>query len=171
MEPMDRHIGETRTMNNGMKATIVAYRRTNDIDVRFSNGHTVYHKQYSNFVSGTIGDPAYRIGRRRKMHCGLYCKIIRYRNALDMDVLFENGAERKHVQFAAFENRQIRPVWDGQTGSKRASRIGTSNVMHCGKRATIIEYRNSCDMDIKFEDGTIRERVRYDAFKAGHIKP
>lgn len=168
---MDKHIGETRTMNNGLKATIVAYRGTADIDVRFSNGHTVYHKQYSNFVNGRVGDPAYHIRRKRKMNCGLYCKIIRYRNALDMDVLFENGVERKHVQLAAFENRHIRPVAGSYKRNKRASRIGKSNVMCCGKQATIIEYRNASDMDVRFEDGTIRKHVHYQAFKDGHIKP
>ena len=35
--------------------------------------------------------------------------------------------------------------------------------------AMIIEYRNRDDIDVEFEDGTIREHMRYSCFKKGSI--
>lgn len=35
---------------------------------------------------------------------------------------------------------------------------------------TIIAYRSSDDIDVQFEDGSIRQAVRFDHFKNGKIK-
>lgn len=49
--------GEARTMNNGMTATVVAYRGACDIDVRFDNGGIAHHVRYGNFTRGQIACP------------------------------------------------------------------------------------------------------------------
>ena len=51
------HIGESRVMNNGLKATIIAYRRNNDIDIQFEDETIVKHKQYDPFLKGYISHP------------------------------------------------------------------------------------------------------------------
>ena len=53
--------------------------------------------------------------------------------------------------------------------SIKDKRIGTSLMMNCGMRATIIEYRNSCDIDIQFEDGTIVKNKEFKSFQKGEI--
>lgn len=50
-------IGETRIMNCGKQAKIIAYRSSHDIDVEFEDGTVVKHKKYSRFVDGAIGYP------------------------------------------------------------------------------------------------------------------
>ena len=50
-------IGETLIMNNGMKATCIAYRGCSDIDIQFEDGTIVYHKQKDKFKKGIIGYP------------------------------------------------------------------------------------------------------------------
>ena len=46
--PIDR-VGETGIMNNGLKATIIAYRKHIDMDVLFEDGSVAEHIDYSNF--------------------------------------------------------------------------------------------------------------------------
>ena len=50
-------IGQTKTMNNGLKATIIQYRSAHDIDVQFEDGTIVKNKVYSRFINGAIGHP------------------------------------------------------------------------------------------------------------------
>jgi len=51
-------VGETKVMKNGMRATIITYRASNDIDVQFSDGQTVTGKRYSMFKNGRILHPS-----------------------------------------------------------------------------------------------------------------
>ena len=50
-------IGQTKTMNNGLKATIIQYRSAHDIDVQFEDGTIVKNKVYSRFKAGFVGHP------------------------------------------------------------------------------------------------------------------
>lgn len=51
------HIGETNVAKNGLKMTIIAYRKYNDIDIQFEDGTNVYNKTYINFKKGEIRMP------------------------------------------------------------------------------------------------------------------
>ena len=42
-------------------------------------------------------------------------------------------------------------------------------MMNCVMKATIIAYRNSQDIDVQFEDGTIVKHKRIGNFRGGHI--
>ena len=48
-------------------------------------------------------------------------------------------------------------------------RTGETTMATNGMKMTIIAYRNSRDVDVQFEDGAIRSRVCYSAFKRGNI--
>ena len=50
-------LGETRTMNCGMEATIIRYGNATDIDVRFEDGAVTKHKAYKEFGNGKIANP------------------------------------------------------------------------------------------------------------------
>ena len=50
------------------------------------------------------------------------------------------------------------------------NRIGEENINYQGLKMTVINYRTYDDIDIQFEDGSIRENVRYDHFKNKRIK-
>lgn len=45
------------------------------------------------------------------------------------------------------------------------NRVGETQMMNCGMRATIIRYREYADIDVRFEDGTVAEHKRYDIFR------
>lgn len=50
-------INETRIMKNGMRATCIAYRLANDIDIQFDDGTVIEHTQKSHFYNGTVVNP------------------------------------------------------------------------------------------------------------------
>lgn len=49
--------GEKRIMNCGLEAEIIAYRKSNDIDVKFENGYIITGIQYGNFKRGDVKNP------------------------------------------------------------------------------------------------------------------
>ena len=105
-------------MNNGLKATIIAYRKHIDMDVRFEDGSVAEHIDYRNFMEGRVARPQdsrrnkrkLRIGEKKMMKCGLEAEIVAYRRCEDMDVRFEDGSVAEHIQYRNFvEGRVARP--------------------------------------------------------------
>lgn len=47
-------LGETRTMNCGLKATVIRYHNCTDIDVQFETGNIVKNRSYKDFSKGKI---------------------------------------------------------------------------------------------------------------------
>lgn len=56
LNPTNR-IGETKMMNCGMKATIIAYNTSRDITIQFEDGAIVSHKYYRDFIHNLIRHP------------------------------------------------------------------------------------------------------------------
>ena len=155
--------GEIRQMNNGMMAKVIGFRNSKDIDVEFENGIVVYNRDYFNFLAGRVGfhdDYAQRVGERKLMNCGKWATVTEYRNSHDIDVQFDDGSIRLHMNYAAFTKGLIK--W-------KPSHVGETKIMKCGRLATIIAYRNSHDLDVQFEDGSIRTAVSYGNFNKGYI--
>ena len=88
-------LGETRMMNCGMQASIIRYNWLRDIDVRFEDGAIATCKDYKMFRKGGIAHPSTtaegRLGETRMMSCGMKATIIRYENADDINICFEDG--------------------------------------------------------------------------------
>lgn len=104
-------IGETRIMNCGLNATIVAYRNTDNIDVQFENNEIVYNKCYGDFKNGNIRSKLFvsHIHETRIMNNGLRATIIAYRNYLDIDIKFnDNGLIKKCCRYDHFKNNTIK---------------------------------------------------------------
>lgn len=53
----------------------------------------------------------------------------------------------------------------------RNQRLKEKRMMNCGIEATIVEYRNLLDIDVKFATGEKREHVTYQNFELGKISP
>ena len=113
-KPKDR-LGESNIMKNGMRAVIVRYKSSAEIDVKFEDGVVVENKTYQSFQKGAIGHP----------------------NTLHK--------------------------------SKVKDRTGETKIMFNGMEATIVSYRDSHDIDVRFEDGSIRMGCAYKEFQTGHI--
>ena len=164
--------GEKRMMNCGLMAEIIQYRNAQDIDVRFEDGQETYHKGYGVFKNGAIAPPIDprkidRTGEKRMMNCGLEAEIIRYGNAIDIDVQFEDGQVVYHRIYYEFTKGKIAPP----NYTRMIDRTGEKRMMNCGLEATIIRYGGFMDIDVRFENGQITEHKGYDAFCNGSIAP
>ena len=161
-------IGRKATMNSGETCRIIAYRSFMDLDVEFEDGAVARHTSYANFKLGMIGHPddtpkeqaKRRLGEKRTMNCGLHAEIIRYGAYADIDVRFENGYIARHAAYKEFVKGSIRPPFD---------RVGETNIMNNGLKATIIAYRKHIDMDVRFEDGSVAEHIEYRNFVEGRV--
>lgn len=170
----EKRLGETRTMKSGLQATIIAYRSVHDIDVKFETGEIRKNVRYEHFKRETLqtvkpfrgNDGKSRIGETRTMNCGLKATVIAYRRSNDIDVQFETGEIRSNTCYSHFVNGKIKPV---KTVICDQSRVGEAKKMVNGHMATIVAYRSSDDIDVQFDNGVIREGIRYDHFQGGKV--
>lgn len=167
--------GETRRMKNGELATCIAYRGTQDIDIRFEDGSIVRHRTKAAFYKGETRkneDPSC-LGQTRTMNCGMDATCIAYRGALDIDVQFADGTVITGKSKDNFLRGRIRNpnVKDSKyiKAKERASCLGVSVMMNCGKKAKCIEYRSAVDIDIMFDDGAVVKHRAKASFLRGEI--
>ena len=164
---------ETYTMNCGMKATIVAYRRSDDIDIEFEDGEIVMHTKLDSFRKGHVAHP--KLGRYQtiknkssclglsiKQKCGMMGTCIAYRKSEDIDVQFEDGT--------IVTNKSKEKFLKGNVGYPPEKKyLNLTKTMNNGEKATIICYRRYIDIDVQFEDGTIVHNRKCDEFLNGGI--
>ena len=168
------HLGETRTMINGIKATIIAYRNNRDIDIKFEDGIIRQHVRYHHFLSGKVNpisskdrtknDKNKRLGEKRMMNCGLECEIIEYNSAHNITVKFTNGAIAKNKYYYDFQTGIIQcPEYNGD------GQLNETKKMLNGMMATIIKYESNTNIDVQFEDGVVVKEKQYSCFICGKI--
>ena len=173
-------IGTTKTMNCGLKATVIAYRGCRDIDIQFEDGTVRKHTSIQHFKKGMIlpnpqNSKTENIkkytGMTRIMKCGMKATIVKYKYARDIDIQFEDGTIQKHRSIYDFELGKIsHKRRDSATSEENKDQyVGMTRTMNCGMKATIITYRKYTDIDVQFEDGTIREHVSLISFKRHNI--
>ena len=175
-----KRLGNINKMNNGLNAKIIAYRRAEDIDIQFEDGVIVYNKDYGNFKKGNIKHPnikvashkpnVFHVNESKLMNNGQVAKIIAYRKNNDIDVKFEDGTIKKNMQYSNFKNGTLSNPNYKKNYKQRANHVNETKIMHCGMSATIVDYRKSSDIDVKFEDGTIMKNKQYSSFKRGTIQ-
>jgi hypothetical protein len=166
-------LGETRLMNCGMQATIIGYRKSNDIDIQFEDGTIFKNRNYTDFTNGKIQNKnmfnfiSNRTGETRMMNCGMQATIMIYHNTRNVDIQFEDGTILKHRNYSEFAHGLVHNP--NLKSIRLKNRSGESRAMNCGMKATIIEYREAKDIDIQFEDKTVVKHRNYGAFKRGNI--
>lgn len=117
--PIERiRLGKSKINNQGLLATVIAYRGCNDIDAQFEDGVTVYHKSYASFNDGTLLNPVIlkednkrkleqkHLGEKILSKYGLVMQVVKYRNCSDIDVQFETGYITTHKQYKRFVKGQ-----------------------------------------------------------------
>lgn len=93
-----------------------------------------------------------RVGEIAVSTSGIRMRIIAYRNALDIDVQFENGEVVKNKTYANFISGHIKP------SNSRCDKI----VNIAGQRMELIEYRDINDIDVLFNDtGLVLHGITY----------
>lgn len=166
------YIGETKVMNNGLKATCVAIRGRNDCDFQFENGVLREHVRYDSFRTCKLGlksnkqlhDEANIRGTRVQMKSGEFATCIDYRTNTDIDIRFDDGTELYHCMKTHF----INGCYTNPNSESRFSLKGTIVDMNCGMKAVCIEDRGCNDIDIMFEDETVVTTTRGN-FRKGSV--
>ena len=163
------HLGEEFTNESNEHCKIIRYITHKEVYIRFDDG--VERKcSYKSLKKGKFKkiapcfDHEKRIGEEKIMNCGLNAKIIEYRNSNDIDVKLENGIIVEHKSYNSFKRGQI-----SLKAEEIAKRLGETRTMNCGKKATIITYNDSHNIDVQFEDGTIVKHKNYGSFQIGKI--
>lgn len=176
-EKTDNHVGEINYANNGQRMAIIDYRNYNDIDIQFEDGTIVQNVYYNSFNDGKVRNPNFnpyqftKTGEKKIAKNGQKMTIVAYRSNLDLDVQFEDGTIVEHKQWSHFVRGDIgNPNYNIRSKKQKEQKIGEICTAKNGQKMTIIDYRNSFDMDIQFEDGTIVTKCSYGNFKKGMIK-
>ena len=160
--PKQSKLGDVAIANNGMKMTVIAYRKYSDIDISFEDGTVVKHVRYGAFKNGEVAYPAgNRIGETTIARNGMQLTIVGYRSAKDIDVQFEDGTLVKNRKYFEFTARKI--------GYPKPCRIGEKTIANNGMEMQIIAYNGSRNIDVQFEDGTIVRGREYKCFRDGTI--
>ena len=99
--------------NDGYDVEIIEYNGSKDVVVAFSDG-SIIKTNYFNFKNGSIRYPTKnhlaneRINKTTITNEGYEIKIVAYRSATDMDVLFtQDGVYRYNVRYSEFKNGAI----------------------------------------------------------------
>lgn len=174
-------IHEKAVMHCGMECEIIAYRNRHDIDVKFTDGTTLFNKSYINFQLRTIQNPNIdkkymsdgkskkdeRLHQSIYQNCGYTATIIEYRSAKDIDIEFDDIKHTKlyHKEYKSFISGMIKFSDD-----YKLKHINEKNHMNCGMDAMIIRYINRENIDIEFEDSVIVKDKQYPNFVCGKIK-
>lgn len=176
-------VGETSVNKDGQKMTCIIYRLASDIDIQFEDGTILTHKDYYAFKRGLYRNPNYikpiikkpkkekvvinRVGETNIAKNGQQMTIIAYRGHKDIDIQFDDGTVVTNKRYQHFKQGDIKnPNITNEIfqNSCKTSRIGQSTITNEGKKITIIGYRNSKDIDIQFEDGTVLKNRYYRDF-------
>jgi hypothetical protein len=187
MDKINR-VGEQNRADNGQMMTIIVYRNALDIDVQFEDGSLATHRHYNRFINGNIYPDNVNfnnykakqnnIGKTSKTKNGMIATIIDYIDYNNIIVQFENGNTIKTTMYA-FKKANIYPTNIARTyynaitniENNAKKKIGETNIHNrTNMIMTIIDYRNSHDIDIQFEDGVIVYHKDYFAFKRGLIR-
>ena len=160
------HEGETRTNRSGLKMTVLKYHSALDVDIQFEDGTIVQGRKYSEFKKGLIKNPNYhpyanRLGEESVSSCGQKMTIIKYENAMDVDVKFEDGTVVSSKTYDSFKKGMI---------ANPNSRVGEKGVSIDNQKMTIIKYHNTANIEVEFEDGTVVKGKKYSDFKKGKIR-
>lgn len=167
-----RHLGEKRTMRNGLEGTITACPDAQHITVRLSNGDEAV-VTYNAFRDGYVKSKTLEkrrkdshVGERYKQNCGLWAAIVEYENANSVKVRFDNGEVREGVRYNKLKAGSVLPP-----SQQQRNRIGDRYLQSCGLWAEIIADRGAVDLDVRFDNGRIRGHVKLSDLKKGIVQP
>lgn len=114
-----------------------------------------------------------RLGETQVMNCGIEATIVAYENNTNVSVRFPDGTTKDGVIYQNFRLGKVSPKDHQRLHKKRAKhiRLGETKQMHCGLTGTIVAYRDSHDVDVKFPNGEVATQRTYRSFQLGSVLP
>lgn len=160
----EERIGREHVMQSGQTCKIIRYGGCYDIDVMFEDGNVAKNRSWNQFLKGLIKNPSVydRTGETRIQNCGMEATIIRYGNAKDIDVKFNDGTVSEHRTYVEFKRGSLHP----DTRVKYVDRIGETFLFSCGLKGTITNVvSDKCY--VTFEDGAVSDGKSYFSIRKG----
>lgn len=102
-----------------------------------------------------------RVGEVSYNKQGYKMTIINYRGASDIDIQFEDNSITYSKRYDHFKTGSIK---------KHTNRLYERRQNKLGEWMSIIRYKNSQNIDVQFDCGTITYNKTYDSFLKGSIK-
>lgn len=189
----EERLGQTKMMCCGQSCNIIAYHSSKNIDVQFEDGAIAYNKRYSSFLDGSIEHPNIphtqyypiksKVGRQKLSKWGELMTVTKEFDAHAIEVVFENG-ETVQTTYKQFMGKGVRSPYLRTTGCPIAAISPTNTTQNAiiaqervgqvffnaqGERVTILQYHAYMDITVQFDDGTIREHVKYHNLQRGYV--
>jgi len=185
----NNRVGTTVMQNCDMEAICIAYRTTDDSDFKFSDGTIVEHRKFYQFMRGSILNPnlkntnILKANKKRleivnnkykektfKTKYGMTYKVIEFISSNEVLIEFNDGYQMT-VQAQRIGSSIKRPdlLIVSKNGRSTIIKTGDTRLMKCGLKATIIEAKSSNDITVQFENGVIKEHVRFSLFEQGKL--
>lgn len=162
-------VGKSYRNSLGQKAIVVAFRSFYDMDVTLENGIMMTGIAYKDFV--TSYRDGIHVGEESTTVDGKKMTIVTYRSADDVTVCFEDGTIAKHISYFNFKQGKVRArVRNSRAEWYAARRIGEVSTTKQGEKMEIVAYFRWDNITVRFEDGTLKERVSYANFKRGEVR-
>lgn len=168
-------VGMRKQMKCGEYATCIAYRNNKDIDVKFDDGSIRYHELKSSFVHGDLTNlnSASRFSMKGviiDMNCGQKATCIEDRGVYDIDIQFEDGVVTITSRSAFRKGSVTNPeIGRGAAVRRKYNFVGLEKYMNCGYKCKIIEYFDTKNITVQFEDGAIVKHRYKSEFDKGCI--
>lgn len=131
-------LNEERIANCGLKMKIIDVINSTNITIQFEDGTIVYNKRYEAFKDGEIKHPTEnsrakakeeRLSMLIRNNQGVLQKIIKYQDAHNIDVEFEDGFILKNVSFTTYKSGYL-----GHPAFLRGAKTGIfANFIHTGQ--------------------------------------
>lgn len=144
--------------NDNEHMVIIEYFKSDNITVKFEDGNIYKNRTYDQFLKGSIINKLGRLNEVEYNISGYKMEIIKYEGSKNVTVKFENGCIAE-CTYCNFKNGLISNIID---------RVGEENINTKGSKMVIIEYKNSSDITIRFENGYTVHNT-YSCFKDGKI--
>lgn len=176
------HIGEIYPDIEDNPAECIDYINYRDCTIRFVDGSIKEHVSFALFKSGRLSPHENRaetiiarlghdrVGEKKHMNNGMIATITEYHSNSNITVQFEDGTVKQNVPYGSFVSGEVmHPEIKTQTLLTQKALIGkVFQTTKCGK-CTVIEYNNSKNVIVQFEDGT-KVKVASSALYKGEIE-
>lgn len=178
-------VGEKSIAHCGMEMTIIEYFHHKNITIQFADGTIRNNITYQQFQQGCVAPEKHSLasiknttqylGQSKQNNAGDVMTVLAYRNSNDIDIQFDDGTVVSHRSVADFNQGSIlnpnsNISRDSRLRQQAPIRLGEIHHNKLNEPMTIIAYRNSQDVDVQFDDGSVRQHVTYLAVQRGQVR-
>ena len=172
-------VGMKVKASNGQIMECIEYFGVSNLTVRFEDNTIINNVYKSCFLKGTVKNPNKPcinhntkkksdasnkyIGKQVKAKNGMMMKCIAYHDSNNITIQFENGCIREKVRVTEFLRGLVRE-------DKALKYVGMKIRAYNGQLMECIEYFDSTNITIQFEDGVIVRNKAVGSFIKGQIR-